>query len=223
MAIRHAGAYAARALWTLRCRCLTLAFKPHPSGPVSGMSRRLSVSSGLWLLLWTSAVPAATVLSLDIEQQGERYRLQAVMLLEASPPAVMHVLQDYRHLPRLNPAIKSVRIVARSPSVTRVETRAKLCVLFFCETLHRVQDVRRVSDTQLRAKVIPRLSDFSYGVSQWTVTRVPRGTRLHYNTVVNPGEWLPPVIGSWLLRRAMKTQVHVTARNLEDLASAHGQ
>lgn len=177
---------------------------------------------GLLLLLWMPAALAATTLSLNIQQHGDRYRMQAVMLLAASPRSVMHVLEDYRHMPRLNPAITDVRIVSSSPSVTRVETRAKLCILFLCETLHRTLDVRQVSATELRAKVIPALSDLKHGKSQWTLTRVPQGTRLLYKTEIEPKEWLLPVIGPWLIRKFMKEQIRVTIQNLEKLANAHG-
>lgn len=177
---------------------------------------------GALLLLWMPAVLAATVLSLNVQHQGERYRLQAVILLAASPPAIMRVLQNPHQLPRLNPNITSVRVLARSPSVTRVETRVELCILFLCRTLHRTQDVRQVSATELRAGIVPSLSDFSYGVSRWTLTRVPQGTRLLYKSEIEPKDWVLPIVGSWLIRNFLKEQVRVTSRNLEKLAQAHG-
>lgn len=187
------------------------------------MGRRQCISLGLLLLLWLPPALAATMLSLDVGQQGGRYRMQAVVLLAASPQAVMRVLQGYRELPRLNPAVKSVRVVSRSPSVTRVETRAELCFLFLCQTLHRVQDVHQVSATELRASAVPALSDLSYGKSQWTLTRVPQGTRMLFKTEIEPKDWVPPVIGPWLIRKSMKQQIRVTSQNLEKLANAQGR
>lgn len=184
------------------------------------MWRRLRISLMLLLLLWLPVAHAATMLSLAVHEQGGRYQLRAVVLLQASPRSVMHVLQDYRQLPRLNPAIKSVRVLADSPSVTRVETRIEVCALFLCETLRQVQDVRQVSATELRARVVPALSDLKYGKSQWKLARVPQGTRLLFETEVEPKAHALPVIGVWLIRSSMEEQARVTIQNLERLANA---
>jgi hypothetical protein len=71
---------------------------------------------------------------------------------------------------------------------------------------------------QITATVEPDLSDVDYGVEQWQLHQHEAGTVLIYTHVVEPGFWVPPVLGPWALRRSLRRDALSAAEHIESLA-----
>jgi hypothetical protein len=183
----------------------------------------------LWLLCGASAPAlAASVDSVDVAHEDARYRIELRARLDAGADDAFAVFRDFRNLPRINDAVEQVEDL---PPVTggheRWRTTIRVCVSFFCTRMHQVQDVRDSRDEQgyrLDATVIPALSNLRYGVAAWRLDRCGVQTCLWFRAELEPDFWVPPLLGPWLIERAMRRQAQATAHGIETLAQAraHG-
>ena len=73
----------------------------------------------------------------------------------------------------------------------------------------------------LRATADPELSDVLYGREEWWLSDVSAGdtkaTRIVYDHEVQFDFWVPPVIGPWAIKRALRSDAMKAAERLEDM------
>lgn len=174
----------------------------------------------LALCLFGDTVAAAEVLHMDVQRDGNRYRIGAVMLVAVNAATVHALLTDYPGLPRLNPAIKKSEILAVTDAAhQRVRTTIRGCVLFFCRTLVQVQDLTQLDDGQILAVIVPEGSDFRFGEFRWRPEPYGAATRLRFEAQVEPAFWVPPLIGPMLVKRKLRQEAEETAAGLEAVAA----
>ncbi|MGH8461197.1 MAG: SRPBCC family protein [Stenotrophobium sp.] len=177
----------------------------------------------LALLLCTQAAAAAQVLDVQVDRDGDRYHIDLKAHLDVPAARAYSVFSDYRNLPAINPAVRSATVLgADDDGVTRLATEVHLCVAFFCHDLKQVQDMRRIHDgdaTGLSAQVLPQLSDLRYGRAEWRMRPCDGGTCLHFSAELEPGFWVPPLLGPWLIERKLRAQAITTSEGIERLAA----
>ena len=170
------------------------------------------------------SVVAAEVERLELVRDGRTYRLDSRFVLDATPEAAWRVLTDYEGLPALNPAIKKTRVLAADgPSRHRLYARVRLCAYIFCRTLDHVQWMTQRRPGLLEAEIDPGESDFERGSARWELTPHGAGARLDLAIEVRPRFWVPPVVGPWLIREALRVQAQRTADGIERRASEVGR
>ena len=178
----------------------------------------LAIGAGLVL-----SASAAEVLGVSASHVHDRYKVQMNVALSAPPQRVFAALEDYQALPRINPDVREVRILARQPDgLVRLYTRIHACVAFFCRTLRQVQDMRAEGDGhggRIDARIVPEQSDFSAGVAHWRVRACRSGwSCLRFDAELQPKFWVPPLIGSLLIEHKMRQEAVATAAGLERIA-----
>ncbi len=179
----------------------------------------------LALLCLAPQAHAARVMSVAVRRQGARFRIGMRLRVDAPPAAVFRALQDYAALSRYTPDVLSLHIV-RTPTPGRVLlfTTLHACVLFFCKTMFQEQIMTATADTHggvLRSRLLPQGSDFQEGHGRWTVEPCPGhapSTCVSVRLEMVPKFWVPPLIGSWLIRRQMRVQAHDASVGLERIA-----
>lgn len=179
--------------------------------------------AALLILFALAATPAwvARVQSLSVGDHDGVYVVDMHAKLNATPAEVYAVLTDYRALPRINPAIRSARVLSRSQGgAVRVATVMRACVWFYCKVLHQVQRMTATPPHRLCAVVVPSQSDFRSGRARWRVERCGRATCIAFHARLQPDFWVPPLIGPWLIQRKLRDEALVTARGIERLARA---
>lgn len=162
---------------------------------------------------------AAQIESLKVTQDGARYRTEMRVLLDVPAAAAYAVLTDYTLLARINPQIRQVEVLSgKAPAPARLRTLVRLCVGLLCKQVEQVQDMMQPAATELQARVIPEKSDLAYGVADWRF--VPEGghSRLYFNAEIEPKFWVPPLIGPWLVRRALTHEAITTSTGIEAAA-----
>jgi hypothetical protein len=191
---RHAGAMGIRAI-SARWLCLLFVLAP-------------SVVAG-----------AGTHPSIEISEHAGSYRIRMVALIRAPAKSVYEVLTDYRHIYRLNPAItQSAILPSPQEGAVRVRTRIEGCIFFFCRDLDRLEEVRELDDGHLQAVIIPDYSDFSAGSADWHIQSLGDGSRIVYEAQVTPAFFIPPIIGSYFVKRAFGEAVLTSFGRLECVA-----
>lgn len=164
---------------------------------------------------------AAELRAFDISNEGNRYSVRLDIVLDIPPDYVRQVLTDYRHIYRLNPSIVDSRILP-SPAggVARVLTRMEGCILFYCSEFTRVEDVRETDTGELVADIVPGMSDFGPGATVWRISRHARGSRLAYESELQPEAFIPPLFGSLLFKQKLRAEILTTLQRIECNAMA---
>ena len=181
--------------------------------------------SACLLLCAATAALAEDVDRLDIGRDGARYRVALHARLDAPLADSYAVFADFHNLPKINDAVEAATpLPSPQAGVERWHTRVRVCVAFFCTHLEQVQDVRRAQDSsgyRLDASVIPEMSNLRYGQADWQLAACGAQTCLSFNAELEPDFWVPPLLGPWLIERALRREAHVTAAGIETLAIAH--
>jgi hypothetical protein len=187
---------------------------------IAGAAARISCFLCLLLALCAPAPARASALSnIEISENSGNYRVRMVMLVHAPVRYVNSVLTDYKHIYRLNPAITESEILPSPNSGTvRVKTRMEGCIFFFCRNVDRLEEVREVDSGHLQAVIIPEQSDFTSGSADWHVQPVGDDSRIVYEAQVTPAFFIPPIIGSYFVKRTFADAVITSFSRLECIA-----
>ena len=193
--------------------------------PDSVDSRCTGVRLGLGLIsaAFASTTSAAEIQSLQVTRNGARYDVEMEVKLQAPSAASYAVFAAPGNLPKINPAVQQVQLIEhRADQQARVYTEVRVCALFYCKTLHQMQDMRyapRPDGGDLHAEVLPGLSDFSYGRADWQFRSTGVATHLHFSAELEPAFWVPPLIGPWLVERSLREEAQRTSAGIEKLAA----
>ncbi len=167
------------------------------------------------LLVFTGAL-AGEVLQSAVEYDGDVYDLSVVAFIDAPPDQVLNALTNYQQLSQVNPdIIESEILLVYSPTRHRVRSLLKVCILIFCKHIRQVQDVTQVNDRVIEAVILPENSDFEYGIARWELVAQGDATRMHFDAQFRPAFWIPPLIGSWLVKRKLVQEITVSTFMIE--------
>ena len=132
-------------------------------------------------------------------------------------------ITDYENIDRLHRRVRESRVLRRIDGRTvEVYTLMKGCVAgIFCKSLKRVERVEETPPGELVATVLPEQSDFASGSVRWRLDAEGAGTRLRYDSEMDPDFWVPAILGDGLLQMSIKRttkdmiqQVEIEARSL---------
>ena len=170
--------------------------------------------------LAVSAAGSADILSADVHHEGERYFLSIDAYLDAPPSAVFAVITDYDHLHELHRRVRESRVVRRIDEHTvEVYTRFWGCVAaIFCKGMEQVERVEETPPVELRATIIAGQSDLSAGTVRWRLQAQDAGTRLRYDSEMDPDFWVPPVLGDRMLESSISRTTREMIRRVEERA-----
>ena len=168
------------------------------------------------LLLVPGLTQAASILQASASVDDGVYSVSVDTHIGAPVATVMHTLTDYAHLTHINPDIlESSVLLVFDPARHRVRTLIRACILIFCRDVEQVQDVERLDDVHVVANIVPELSDFKSGAAEWKLHSLQDKTVLQFTARVEPDFWVPPIIGAWLFRRKIVSEMLVAAAWME--------
>lgn len=170
-------------------------------------------------LVLIGTVQAGEVLSVDVGESAGRYAVEVEVRFDAPAARLRALITDYAHLDRINEAIRRSEVLAvNGPLQHRVRTEAQVCVGPFCRRIVQIQDVEVLPGGDVLATLRPEGSDFRYGRAEWQFQPEADGTRMHFRSEIEPAFWVPPLIGPWLIKRALEAEALKSVASLERLA-----
>ncbi len=148
---------------------------------------------------------AAELVSVSVERKGPRYFVESVSHYDASQRALMHVLLDYDNFHQVSSVFKEARYLAAADNgVRRGYTRVEGCVVFFCKSIERIDRIEVVDGPTIIATSEPEPDDFKYSRGSWRFDSADDArVTIHYSLEMEPGFWVPPIIGPYLMKRRL--------------------
>ena len=139
--------------------------------------------------------------------------------LDADAGRVRELMTDYDHLDRLSNTVISSQILEVLADGSRhIKLDMRACVLFLCKTVRRVQKVTTLANGDITTSAIPELSDFTRAHEHWRIQGQQDGTRIHYRAELVPSFFVPPWLGPYLIKQAIRRELITAAERLESLA-----
>lgn len=173
----------------------------------------------LLMCLLVPLARSADLAELQISETGGVYRIHMAVEMQVPAQYVHRVLTDYKRIYRLDPAIIDSEVLPSSnDDVVRVRIEMFDCIAFFCMKIDRVEDVRVMEQGDLQATIIPSLSDFRSGHTEWKILESKQRTQVIYQAQIEPDFLIPPLIGSYLVKRKLRKSMLASMARIECIA-----
>ncbi|ROO30126.1 hypothetical protein [Salinisphaera japonica] len=176
--------------------------------------------AGLLLLLATGHAGAAALGSLSVETRDTPDA--KTFVVEGSLDVDLGVSRAYAAATRFEALAAAAELIESSRLVgpDRLDSRLSMCVAFYCKTVRQVANLSRMPPTELDMAFVPGAGDFKTGRAHWRFMPAgPGHTHIVFDATLVPDFWVPPLIGSWAIRRALAGQVLDTGRAIEQVAA----
>jgi carbon monoxide dehydrogenase subunit G len=176
------------------------------------------------LLFSIHLAQAGTIRTTTVERHGDFYALAISVQIDAPIEVVYQSITDFDNLAAINPNIENSHLVGWTNAETqRVHSVIKVCILMFCKRIVQVQDVTRPGEHVIEAVIVPSVSDFRSGFARWQLRPQGESTLLSFSHRFEPDFWVPPVIGPWIIKRKLISEVAETAMYIETGVDGQGQ
>jgi hypothetical protein len=164
------------------------------------------------------AVPA-DLRTIEVEREDDRYSLRSEAYFAASRAELYRVLTNYDLFEQFSSAYVETRNVEEDEKGRpRFFTRMQGCVLLFCRSFVRRGYLLLTPKSEIVAVAEPEDSDFNYSRERWRLQTEGEGTLLIYDFEMEPGFWVPPVIGPYVIKRSLRTGGSDAIDRIEALA-----
>jgi hypothetical protein len=92
------------------------------------------------------------------------------------------------------------------------------CVLLWCKSFVRIGHLTLQPTSEIVANAHPDKSDFKRSRERWQLIPEGDGTLLVYEFEMVPDFWVPPIIGPFYMKRALKSGGEKAVDRIEALA-----
>ena len=155
-----------------------------------------------------------------VQYKNDIYTISFDARLAASQADVYRIVTDYNRLDRLNDIIVTSALLTK-PGVSPAKRQIKLhvCILIYCRQGTLVETVTEYNLDTIFAIIIPEESDIDFAESHWQVISLGKhSTQFSLTSQLRLGFWIPPVIGPWLIKKKMISELSIMVDRLELLA-----
>jgi len=194
--------------------------------------RKLNNLSGkVSLLILSCIVISASILAaelthIDVQRKGKRFYLDSTLIVDAPLETMYKILTDYNSMHQFSRGIvHSQDVTPDSQGQRRVYSHIRGCVAFVCRSLERVERLEIIENKRIITTLDPELSkNVRWNISTWelqsiqpdpklTPTQQKSKTKIHYQMEFEPGFWVPPLIGGYMVKRSLaKDGIEIMSR-----------
>jgi len=164
---------------------------------------------------------AAELAHLDVSREKKTISVAAELNIDAPMQQVYATLSDYEGLSQMSERFREARVENQAADGSLlIYTHVEGCVWFFCRNVERYSRLLGNGINRLEVTVLPEASDFEYGYEQWRLFETHKGTTVEYVHEFRPKFWIPPVLGVWVIKRALRLDALKAAQRIEQSAFA---
>jgi len=177
---------------------------------------------GPWvLLLAVSFAAAAADPEVRIERNGDSYAVFARLAVDVDRSTAWSVITDYNRLPDFVPDMDESRIVSRPGEPTLVRQAGAWKFLGYSVP---VQIVARVEEQPMRSVRFHSVSgNVRIENGEWSIADQGAGVAITYRVECTPEFWVPPLLGSLLIRRDVRTKLERVTQEMLRRSAAQGR
>jgi hypothetical protein len=192
-----------------------------PDGLFRSPKNHLSILLGILLFLHSFALRGAELRDVQIELKDERYHLSSETYFDVSREALYEVLSDYEQFAKFTSAIVESRNTEPDEfGQPGFYARMEGCVMLFCKSFIRNGYLILIPVVEIVAIAIPEESDFKFSRERWQLIDFEDGTIMIYDFEMEPAFWVPPVVGPYVIQRALRSGAERAVDRIEKLAQA---
>lgn len=145
-----------------------------------------------------------------------RYHVFGQSRLDAPAEFVYLTLIDYDNFHKLAGGIATTKYLPPDEAGHPLAyTRYESCILVFCKTIEKVERVDGTPYDSILVVALPARSDFVFNESRWLIEDTGDATLLTYTAEFEPDFWIPPLIGTWAVRRKLIRSAEVIGMRIE--------
>ena len=160
----------------------------------------------------------------EVTEEDGVFRIKVSAIIEAPPDYIRYILADSAHIYRLSPSIIESEVLPSSPAGEKqVRTKLLCCTSLFCREVERVDIVRMLKSGDFEAEIIPTLSEFKSGKASWKITAMDDASHVVYEAHLEPDFFIPPVVGTHLVKQHLLEEFTTTFIRIERIASFNAQ
>lgn len=188
------------------------------------LSKKIKLNTSLLLatfllaLINSTPVLAHDIADFEVTEDDGVYYIKASIVLHAPADYIRNVLTDYVHIYRLNPSIIESEVLSSDNNSARVRTKVIGCIASYCEELERAEDVHMLVSGDIQAEIVPESGQFKSGITLWQIQSMGENTRLTYHAEMEPDFFIPPIIGSYIVKARLRDEITTSFARLEKIA-----
>jgi len=169
-------------------------------------------------MLSSFSLRAAELREIEVERDDNHYTMTSVSWLDVEQAALYAVLENHDLFTRFTSAVvESRNMDADEEGRPQFYSRFEGCVIVYCMSFIRNGYLELTPPTELVAVVDPDRSDFKRSVETWSLTEDDGGTIMTYTFDMEPNFWVPPVIGPFYIKRALRRGGEKAVERIEAL------
>lgn len=169
------------------------------------------------IALLSGTTRAYEIQTLETSRIDKRFSVTLSAVVNLPIDEVYKRLTDFNQLTQLSPYVEESRhLDPDEVGNVIVYTRMRACVMFICKTVRIFEAITYPEKYQIVANVIPARSELAYGQSRWTLSPQGGDTLLQYESELEPGFDLFPLLGPAATEYSLKRQAKAFLEGLED-------
>jgi hypothetical protein len=178
----------------------------------------------LAMVLLAGTAWAYEIQTLETSRADKRFSIMLSAVVKLPIDEVYKRLTDFNRLTQLSPYVEESRhLDPDEAGDVIVYTRMRACVMFICKTVRIFEAITYPEKYQIVANVIPARSELAYGQSRWTLSAQGGSTLLHYESELEPGFDMFPLIGPAATEYSLKKQAKAFLEGLERASGSKRQ
>ncbi len=172
------------------------------------------------LLLSISAMAqAAEFREIEVDRDDGLYSMRSQVYFNVEPEYLYRVLTDFNLFKKFTSAIvESNNVEADEKGRPQFYARMEGCVLIWCRSFVRIGYLELKPTAEIIAISDPERSDFEISRERWQLIPEDGGTLMIYEFQMVPAFWVPPLIGPFYIKRALRSGGVDAVNRIEALA-----
>ena len=150
----------------------------------------------------------------DIDYYQGQIVVDYRLTLSVNPQKVKLLINDYDHFDQISRLITKSHVSHEKNNKTMLYQELRPCLLGICYKLNKEQQLFTNVNGSISAVFTPKQKYFDGGFEQWHISSNEQGTSIEYTANVTPSFAVPPVIGTWLIRKFIDNEINTVAKNI---------